>query len=574
MHTGMEAIVLAVCVLLLAAGNSVGNGQTNENRNDDECVGNCTSDEMCVEQSADVCSAQRTCCSCCSAPPAADLNLFLKTINKLTQGPPGMQGPPGLQGPAGMPGRTGPPGEAGLPGLQGLPGIQGVPGTQGVGIKGDCGPRGFKGEPGVPGVGAPGPIGPPGIFNYDELANSNIVVESIKGEKGNTGERGISVKGEKGEEGPPGLPGIYTENSDIMKVIREASGLQGPKGEPGKSMQGPPGNPGSNGTDGKPGESIKGDPGVPGIKGEKGEVIIVSENFNVSVIKGEKGVPGEQGKTGPPGLCSSCPNILGPEKPSQAPEVLEGERGFTGVPGPPGIKGEKGTPGLPGINCQKGTVIKGAKGDKGDTNGRKGEPGAPGRPGRVYLPPAGGSPTCCRTAVVAFMAGLNRNVNGVNNALVFDDIVTNEGNAYRSNTGCFIAPAAGVYSFHVHVLRCRSSGALFVHLMKNNQIMSSGTNQDTRFETTSTSAVLVLRRGDVVWVRLRQGIAYGHAAHYTTFSGFSVRLDEAIDGTSAYVQARGNLPTLSYPLYRKRPHHSIDESKRLATRRYSQRENE
>ena len=63
-------------------------------------------------------------------------------------------------------------------------------------------------------------------------------------------------------------------------------------------------------------------------------------------------------------------------------------------------------------------------------------------------------------------------------------------NQKSGDTGSFTAPYDGTYAFHVHVLRCQNSGALFVHLMKNQDMVSSATNQDVRFETTSCTAIL------------------------------------------------------------------------------------
>ena len=526
---------------------------------------NCSNVEACGDHNA--CATQCTCCAvstCCNA--GMQLDSFITTINKITQGP---QGHPGIQGPSGLPGMPGPPGVPGIPGIQGPPGIQGTNGAAGKGVKGDCGPRGVKGEPGTPGVSIPGPPGPPGSFSYKEFTSSTITEDL----KGLIGINGTGIKGEKGEVGQPGPPGPLTGSGESVKVIREAPGPRGPKGEPGESIIGPPGSPGQNGLNGEPGKNTKGEPGSPGQKGEKGETAKMSSTPMPTATgfkgkKGEPGVRGMKGDLGPPGLsCPECQN--NPQK------DFTGEKGFTGLPGPPGIKGEKGRDGK---DCTQEAVLKGQKGEKGDTSGQKGEPGRPGRPGHAVIAPTNGASTgtsnCCRNEVVAFMAGLTRNVNGVNQALAFDNVLTNEGRAYRSSTGCFIAPASGIYVFHTHVLRCKNSGGLYMHIMKNNQIVSSGTNQDTRFETTSASSVLALRRGDVVWVRLRQGIAYGHAAHYTSFSGFSLRVDEMIDADTAFNQARTHLPSLSYPLYRKRAHHTIDSaSKRRTTAgRFTRRE--
>ena len=181
---------------------------------------------------------------------------------------------------------------------------------------------------------------------------------------------------------------------------------------------------------------------------------------------------------------------------------------------------------------------------------RKASQVPPGRPGTPLLGQVGINrhQACCKTNTVAFMAGLSHNVQGLNQALLFDDVIANEGGAYRPASGSFVAPAGGLYVFHVHVLRCRSSGCLYIHLMKNNEIISSGTNQDNRFETTSTSAVMALRRNDVVWVRLRQGIAYGHTAHYTSFSGFSLRLDQTVE-TALEFQGRQQIASLSNTRY-------------------------
>lgn len=95
-----------------------------------------------------------------------------------------------------------------------------------------------------------------------------------------------------------------------------------------------------------------------------------------------------------------------------------------------------------------------------------------------------------------------------------------------------------------------------MHLMRNKEMISSGTNQDVRFETTSTSAVLQLRKGDVMWVRLRQGTVYGHTpSHYSTFSGYAVSLDEAVD-SSAISWPRAD--AVSYSLRKPRSKYLTD----------------
>ena len=541
-----------------------------------DCLSNCTDGGMCEEQVIQQRCSVCTCCTLCTAQfrPQPDLNLFLSTLNKLKQGPQGIQGPPGLQGVSGYPGLQGPPGEPGLHGIQGPPGLQGLPGTPGFGEKGDCGPRGFKGEPGT---GIPGPIGQPGApgsFNKSQMARIIRPVlrklKSLKGQKGVKGEKGEAgsgikgmpgAKGEKGSMGPPGPPGkIITKNRTTVVTRQAPRIIRGPKGERGETIAGPQGPPGIKGVKGEAGKSIQGkdgNPGNKGEKGEKGETVIITKETRVGSKgqKGEQGLHGFKGERGLPGMVTMITEeLFNQTQNNKSILILKGHRGDKGASGLPGPKGEIGSRGPPGRDGQTIIQAKGQKGAKGECIKVKGEPGRPGIPAPLSsnLHATDMRPNCCRNRVVAFMAGLSRNVQGVDEELPFDHVVINEPPSYSPTTGRFIAPAAGVYVFHVHVLRCRSSGCLYIHLMKNEKIISSGTNQDNRFETTSTSAVIQLNRGDVVWVRLRQGVAYGHEAHYTSFSGYSLYLTEEIDVQTANHLARSHSLRLTGSRYARR----------------------
>lgn len=240
---------------------------------------------------------------------------------------------------------------------------------------------------------------------------------------------------------------------------------------------------------------------------------------------------GDPGGRGLPGL----PGPVGPE----------GAVGEPGCKGEDGINGQKGEPGLNGQSSTRAGPIgpRGAPGAKGDQGapgigiqgevGPRGEPGFPGEAGLSIKGDVGATgeagvceQACSPQAQVSFMAALSQNFIERGDAITFDTVLTNQneaGNqpAYDQETGSFNAPVDGTYIFHVNVLRCQNSGPLFVHLMRNQEMVSSGTNQDVRFETTSCTAVLILKKGDCIWVRLRQGHVYGHSpSHYSTFSGF------------------------------------------------------
>lgn len=105
----------------------------------------------------------------------------------------------------------------------------------------------------------------------------------------------------------------------------------------------------------------------------------------------------------------------------------------------------------------------------------------------------------------------------------YDTVMTNDGNGYQTTTGCFIAPTNGVYFIQSNALRCQNSGQLYIHIMHNSNIVSSTSNLDETFESVSASVVLNLRKGDVVWIKLRIGQVYGHSpSHYTNFMGYCI----------------------------------------------------
>jgi len=173
-----------------------------------------------------------------------------------------------------------------------------------------------------------------------------------------------------------------------------------------------------------------------------------------------------------------------------------------GIPGSPGLPGLRGPPGLPGLDGLDGNCAQ----------------------------------ECSPQHQVNFMAALSKIYQQKGDVAMkdwkrkcipFDKVVSNQNSnglgAYDNETGHFTAQVDGTYVFHVHVLRAQNSGPLFIHLMKNQEMVASGTNQDVKFETTSCSALLQLEAGDRICVSLRQGTMYGHSpSHYSTFSGFLI----------------------------------------------------
>lgn len=438
------------------------------------------------------------------------------TGEKGEQGDQGLTGPasivPGPVGPQGVRGPQGPQGEAGIgikgqkgaTGLRGEIGETGAPGraiTGPQGQKGSMGERGEKG--GVKYITVTGPTGPQGKPG----PAGNIGPKGPPGSRGQTGKRGQSIQGPPGIRGPSGHPG-----QPGQKGSQGLQGVAGPLGLTG--ARGPAGIPGKPGNPGQPGQSITGPPGVTGkpgrtgYKGPRGEPGCKGEPFNIThikgylaSIKGETGSPGEQGPPGPTGL--------------------RGARGVRGETGPAGVRGMVGPPGPPGMGQ------KGSQGKRG-TEGPQGPPGIGirGPPG-----PAGETATTDIHAIIEslkppqinFYVALANNFRGDNAGIKYDVVVNNEGNGFKIKTGCFIAPIHGIYHFQINALRCQHSGALYIHMMHNSDMVSSTANLGDNFESVSASVVIEMKQGDVLWIKIRQGQVYGHSSSkYTNFMGYLI----------------------------------------------------
>merc|ERR1712168_200921 len=291
--------------------------------------------------------------------------------------------------------------------------------------------------------------------------------------------------------------------------------MGGERGEKGGvkyiTVTGPTGPPGKPGNPGQPGQSITGPPGVtgkpgrPGYKGPRGEPGCKGEPFNIThikgylaSIKGETGSPGEQGPPGPTGL-RGARGVRGETGPA-------GVRGMVGPPGPPGM-GQKGSQGKRGIEGPQGIGIRGPPGPAGET----------------ATTDIHAIIESLKPPQINFYVALANNFRGDNAGIKYDVVVNNEGNGFKIKTGCFIAPIHGIYHFQINALRCQHSGALYIHMMHNSDMVSSTANLGDNFESVSASVVIEMKQGDVLWIKIRQGQVYGHSSSkYTNFMGYLI----------------------------------------------------
>ncbi|KAK3582878.1 hypothetical protein CHS0354_012490 [Potamilus streckersoni] len=113
--------------------------------------------------------------------------------------------------------------------------------------------------------------------------------------------------------------------------------------------------------------------------------------------------------------------------------------------------------------------------------------------------------TLAKKQAVAFTALLTSTITtmGDHQQIVFDNVLTNEGNGYSSRHGFFSAPVSGVYAFYLTVTNIPGVSASLV-LMKNGQILAPvlahGTDQNG-WQTSTIATMVKLNAGDDVWAQ-------------------------------------------------------------------------
>lgn len=200
-------------------------------------------------------------------------------------------------------------------------------------------------------------------------------------------------------------------------------------------------------------------------------------------VEGRNGRPGEHGDTGDPGTSIRWTGAY----------VEKGDKGDPGPAGPPGKRGVNGLMGPQGPPGDEG--IKGPKGDAGDS---KNQP----RP--------------------AFSATRTRE-NDIKNAniVIFNNVITNQGNHYDNTTGEFKCGVNGYYYFVYHAI---SISNLCLKIIKNKkeQVGFCDFNVKQNPQINSGGTVLKLTKGDAVWIevdRSSMGLKLTKDAD-TIFNGF------------------------------------------------------
>lgn len=129
---------------------------------------------------------------------------------------------------------------------------------------------------------------------------------------------------------------------------------------------------------------------------------------------------------------------------------------------------------------------------------------------------------------IAFYVGLKQNLGpqAKNKDIFWDEIVTNVGEAYNEKTAHFVAPHNGTYKFDI-VVAAQGRQKAAVMLMKNNKMVATIWAESIPYWASSSStAILNLKRNDQVWCVSLSRAPFLHGYMYSTFSGHILFADD------------------------------------------------
>ena len=104
---------------------------------------------------------------------------------------------------------------------------------------------------------------------------------------------------------------------------------------------------------------------------------------------------------------------------------------------------------------------------------------------------------------------------------MFPHVITNNGNGYDPSTGKFTASKKGTYVFSVNVISNSKNYVLFEIVHNGMSKVRTISDEFAFYQTGTNMAVLVLDKGDSVWIKRQRGKGYyTESVPITTFSGF------------------------------------------------------
>ncbi|OWF49936.1 Complement C1q-like protein 4 [Mizuhopecten yessoensis] len=127
---------------------------------------------------------------------------------------------------------------------------------------------------------------------------------------------------------------------------------------------------------------------------------------------------------------------------------------------------------------------------------------------------------------VGFSASLSTTTAlGDSQIVVFDTVVTNDGNGYDTRHGHFTAPVAGLYAFSVTVMCYGDESEIHAAIVRDGQKIGVVFANGNHFDNGSKLVVVRLQAGQMVWVEHTYDPSGNkiNGAGYSSFSGFLIR---------------------------------------------------
>lgn len=125
---------------------------------------------------------------------------------------------------------------------------------------------------------------------------------------------------------------------------------------------------------------------------------------------------------------------------------------------------------------------------------------------------------------VAFTAAVKASISTWNGGtLVFDTVISNVGDGYNEKTGIFCAPLAGTYVFYISVNQFNNQDLGLDIVLNDLPKVRVIAHSSAHRQTGTNMVVLILKKGDHVWVKHSSGKGFNtENVPSTTFTGFMI----------------------------------------------------
>ncbi|XP_045183261.2 uncharacterized protein LOC123541751 [Mercenaria mercenaria] len=139
---------------------------------------------------------------------------------------------------------------------------------------------------------------------------------------------------------------------------------------------------------------------------------------------------------------------------------------------------------------------------------------------KASMEPAADSSLSRNYSNVLFLVYLDHTVSMSNHILRFNDVVYNYGGGYNVHTGVYTVPISGAYIVSFHLELGAYSYPITSSLFVNSKVMvSSKLKPYYGVKQASQTAVLYLKRGDAMFLRVDKGTVGSSSGRSTIFTG-------------------------------------------------------